>query len=394
MKDAKLFCSLDRTIYLPVAASVFAIVLFSFMMLAERPGFGRSDLPAVNYPIWIPDANDEDAAVVTLLENGRVFWGGDPTSVGELSPRLLNVLQRRPNSPIYLAVDARTRYRDLSNVLAALRSANVSKIVFLVEQRKYWTAFIDDWRPQFWDAAYRWRSTDWLLRADFILLVFMLANTGAIVVSCLYRYRCAVRQFRAFNRDALSALHEGKFQNVIDISAGENRRPFDPGIRASLIAYALTPSHFSHAEAFQFAQGAYQRRSRLVYAGLEAGLGTLSMITCSATFIGFLGTVYGITYAFRGTSGSKSTGLSQVASEIAIAVLFGAMGLLVSVLALWCFNYLRGRLEMFQCEMSNAHSDVIERLNAHPEWREPLRLSLAGGNAGPTDFVNRDWEVP
>lgn len=108
MKDAKLFCSLDRTIYLPITASVFAIVLFSFMMLAERPGFGRTNLPSVNYPFWIPEANDEDAVVITLLENGRVFWGRDPTSVGELGPRLVDILQHRPNSPIYLAVDAHT----------------------------------------------------------------------------------------------------------------------------------------------------------------------------------------------------------------------------------------------------------------------------------------------
>lgn len=99
MQDAKLFRSLDRTIFLPVTASVFAIVLFSFMLMAERPGFGRSNLPAVHNPLWMPAASDEDAQVLTLLQDGRVFWGRDPTLVGELKPKLIHLLQRRPYSP-------------------------------------------------------------------------------------------------------------------------------------------------------------------------------------------------------------------------------------------------------------------------------------------------------
>lgn len=245
MKDAKLFCSLDRTIFLPVTASVFVIVLFSFMLLAERPGFGRSDLPAVNNPVWMPGANDEDAVVLTVLRDGRVFCGRDPTLVGDLKPKLAHLLHHRPNFPIYLAVDAHVTYRDLSNVLTAVRSANATKVVFLVEQRKYWTAFMEDSQPHFWDPAYRWESADWLLRADFMLLVFMLTNTGAILTLSLYRSRDAARQFRAFIRETVLALHEGKFPNVVAIGAGESRRSFASGIGDFLIAYASMPPQFA-----------------------------------------------------------------------------------------------------------------------------------------------------
>jgi len=393
VRDAKLFCSLDRTIFLPATASVFAIILFSFMLLAERPGFGRSDLPAVNNSLWMPGANDEDSVVLTVLKDGRVFCGRDATSIGELRPKLKHLLQRRPDSPIYLAVNAHTTYRDLSSVLAAVRSANVTKIVFLVEQRKYWNTVIDDSQPRFWDAAYRWESADWLLRADFLLLVFMLANTGAILIFSLHRYRCAAREFRAFVRDSASALDEGKFQNVVAISAGESRRSFASGIGDSLIAYASTPSQFSDTEALGFAQRAYQRWSRWVAAILGAGLGTLSMITASGTLVGFLGTVYGIVYSFRGSTGARSAALSALASELAIALLLGAMGLLVSVFALSCLNYLHRRLEVFQCEMSIAHFDLFEEINAHPQWRESLRASLASKGAIASEFVT-GWECP
>lgn len=393
MQDAKLFRSLDRTIFLPVTASVFAIVLFSFMLMAERPGFGRSNLPAVHNPLWMPAASDEDAEVLTLLQDGRVFWGRDPTLVGELKPKLIHLLQHRPYSPVYLAVDANTTYRNLSNVLAAVRSANLTKIVFLVEQRKNWTALVEDSQPRFWDAAHRWESTDWLLRADFMLLLFMLVNTGAILILSLYRYRYAARQVRAFIREIASALHEGKLRNVIAIDAEIDRRHFASGIGDSVRAYASTPPHFSHREAVEFAQRAYRRRSKWVTASLEEGLGTLSMITSSATFIGFLGTVYGIVHTFRGTSGSKAAALSRIAAELAIAVLLGAMGLLASVLALWCLNYLRRRLEVVQGRVSNAYLDVVERLNAHPEWRELLRELFVAERSIPSDFATRGWEA-
>ena len=133
-------------------------------------------------------------------------------------------------------------------------------------------------------------------------------------------------------RNTVSALREGKFQNVVVIGGGNSCWSFATGIRDSLLAYVSTPPHFSQREAAEFAQRAYQRRSRWVAARLESGLGTLSMITSSATFIGFLGTVYGIVYCFRGTTGPKAAALSRIASELGVAVLLGAMGLLVSVL--------------------------------------------------------------
>ena len=275
-----------------------------------------------------------------------------------------------------------------------MRSAHVTKIVFLVEQRKNWTALVEDSQPRFWDAAHRWESTDWLLRADFMLLLFMLVNTGAILILSLYRYRYAARQVRAFIREIASALHEGKLQNVIAIGAEIDRRHFASGIGDSVRAYASTPPHFSHREAVEFAQRAYQRRSRWITASLEEGLGTLSMITSSATFLGFLGTVYGIVHTFRGTSGSKAAALSRIAAELAIAVLLGAMGLLASVLALWCLNYLRRRLEVVQGRVSNAYLDVVERLNAHPEWRELLRELFVAKRSIPSDFAPMGGKHP
>jgi hypothetical protein len=88
--------------------------------------------------------------------------------------------------------------------------------------------------------------------------------------------------------------------------------------------------------------------------------------------------------------------LARLASEIAEALIRGAMGLLVSVFAVWCFNYLRSRFEVFENEMSRAELEAVACLKAHPQWREQFEHSSAAKRI----FAVADasaactWEVP
>ena len=110
VRAAKLFCSLDRTPLVVVSATLFAVFLFALILTAGRPGFGRSDLPKVNNPVWEPGANEEAAIVLTVMRNGRVFWGQDPISVGDLPHKLRDRVERTPEATIYLALDAHAPY--------------------------------------------------------------------------------------------------------------------------------------------------------------------------------------------------------------------------------------------------------------------------------------------
>jgi hypothetical protein len=129
---------------------------------------------------------------------------------------------------------------------------------------------------------------------------------------------------------------------------------------------------------------------------LKCGLNTFASIASSAPFIGFLGTVNGILGCFIGTSGSRAGALARLASEIAEALLPGAMGIVVSIIAVWCFYHVCSRFEMLETEMSNAELEAVSCLEAHPEWREQLEQSsvtpriLTAGDA----FAGRSWEVP
>ncbi len=309
---------------------------------------------------------------------------------------ILYRLERNPQAEIFLAVDAHASYADVSTVLAAVRSAGVERVVFLVDQRKIGASGIIYPQPGFWDGDQLWREMDLLARIDFMLLAFMLANTGAILCFGLYRYSAARRESRAFIRDAALPLREGNFDEVISIAVCNDRSHVANIVGEVLASYASARPEFTDAEAIAVAQRAFQRRSKLLAAELKCGLNTFATIASSAPFIGFLGTVDGILGCFVGTSGSRASALARVASKIAEALFPGAMGIVVSILALWCFYYVRNRFKVLESEMSGAELEAVTCLKAHPQWREQLDHSSATtrifvvGNAA----AGRSWEVP
>jgi hypothetical protein len=85
-----------------------------------------------------------------------------------------------------------------------------------------------------------------------------------------------------------------------------------------------------------------------------------------------------------------------LASEIAEALLLGTMGMVVSILAVWSFYYLRSRIKVLETEMSNAELEAVTCLKAHPQWRGRLEHSTAttGIFTGGDAFAGRRWEVP
>jgi len=395
VRAARLFCSIDRTPFVAVSATLFAVFVFAFMLTSGLPKFGPSELPKANNPLMAPDANRDDAIVLVVMYDGRVFWRKDPVSIDTLRHEIRHRLERNPQAQIFLAVDAHASYGNVSRVLATVRSVGVESVVFLVDQRKPKISGIVYPQPRFWNVDQLWRSMDRLNQADFLLLAFMLANTGAILCFRLYRYSAARREFRTFMRDAAAPLREGKFDEVICIAA-RNSRSHVANLVADLLAtYALARPEFNNTEALELAQRAFLRRSKLLAAQLKCGLDSFATIASSAPFIGFLGTINGILGCFVGTSGSRSTALGRVASQIAQALLLGAMGLVVSIVAVWCFYYVRSQFKRLEIEMARAEIEAITYLKTHPQWRgksedssATTRILTAGSG-----FAGRNWEV-
>jgi biopolymer transport protein ExbB/TolQ len=93
---------------------------------------------------------------------------------------------------------------------------------------------------------------------------------------------------------------------------------------------------------------------------LKRGLSVLATIATSSPFIGLFGTISGIINAFKGMANTGSGGIGAVAAGIAEALVTTAFGIGVAVIALWCYNYLNTKIEVYDAEMSNTSSQVID----------------------------------
>jgi biopolymer transport protein ExbB/TolQ len=108
------------------------------------------------------------------------------------------------------------------------------------------------------------------------------------------------------------------------------------------------------------ASRASERAKTMFSQELRRGLSILATIATSSPFIGLFGTIFGIINAFRGMALTGSGGIGAVAGGIAEALVTTAVGIGVAVLALWVFNSLNTRVEVFDAEMANTSSQVVD----------------------------------
>jgi hypothetical protein len=108
------------------------------------------------------------------------------------------------------------------------------------------------------------------------------------------------------------------------------------------------------------------RAASVAHQDLKHGLNTLATITCLAPFVGVLGTVWALAFdTFLGLNGDLATGLGLVAGRISWACVPSALGIFVGLQSLWAYRYLRGRLDVFDCEMAQTSLDLVNQLALH-----------------------------
>ncbi len=148
---------------------------------------------------------------------------------------------------------------------------------------------------------------------------------------------------------ALSSKKENKGSHLARVTAAGIREFLD-GKEANL----------SLEEQIETAQRGCERAATIFTQELKRGLNTLATIATSAPFIGLFGTIAGIINAFRGMALTGSGGIGAVASGIAEALVTTAFGIGVAVIALWCYNFLNTRIDVYDAEMSNTTSQIVD----------------------------------
>ena len=125
-----LYCYID-----PLPYVGFALILLCAFMTAEPlVTHGVSvDLAKTKHAQPIPYETREDAMLVVLVRDGTIFFRNNKTLVDELPDAIRHATLNGSEKKIYLLVDARAHYGDLSALLAQIQGAGIENICFVTE---------------------------------------------------------------------------------------------------------------------------------------------------------------------------------------------------------------------------------------------------------------------
>ena len=116
---------------------VLLVLLIIFMVITPMLQKGVSvDLAKVNNPEQMPDADKEDALLVAVMRDGKVFFGNDPIPVDQLTNKIKDRIANRVDKRVYLRADARAKYGSVVEVVDNVRAAGVDQLGLLTDQKK------------------------------------------------------------------------------------------------------------------------------------------------------------------------------------------------------------------------------------------------------------------
>ena len=116
---------------------VMLVLLIIFMVITPMlQNKVNVELAQTDNPTAMPDADHEDAVVVAVTRDGKVFLGQDQVSLADLGPKVSDMLQNKSNKMVYFRSDARAHYGTLMDAIDAVRKTGVEEVGLLTEQRQ------------------------------------------------------------------------------------------------------------------------------------------------------------------------------------------------------------------------------------------------------------------
>ncbi|MBE3109558.1 MAG: MotA/TolQ/ExbB proton channel family protein [Acidobacteria bacterium] len=208
-----------------------------------------------------------------------------------------------------------------------------------------------------------WQQMGALAKAVSIMLIGM----SIISIYMLIERQLVFARARKKSREVAPKLAELlKSGNLKDALALANKKDYKGSHLARITSASIQAfiegkeAKLSFDQQIETALRGSERAQNLFNQELRRGLPVLATIATSAPFIGLFGTIFGIINAFKGMQLTGSGGIGAVAGGISEALVTTAIGIGVAVLALWCYSMLNSKIEIYDAEMSNTSSQVID----------------------------------
>jgi biopolymer transport protein ExbD/biopolymer transport protein TolR len=118
---------------------VMLVLLIIFMVVTPMLQHGKQVdmLAQVNSPKEMQDADKEDAMVIAITRDDKVFLGNDSVKVEDITQMIKDRLANRTeNKAVFLKADARAKFGWVVEVVDNVRAAGVDQLGLLTDQKK------------------------------------------------------------------------------------------------------------------------------------------------------------------------------------------------------------------------------------------------------------------
>jgi biopolymer transport protein TolR len=115
-------------------AGIMLALVFLMMFGEMYPMHPKSlpvDMATTRHSSSLPNAQREDALIVTITRDGRLYIYNTLVSPADLPDVLREAMRDRQDKTVYVKADARAKYGNVKVALDAIRTANATNIAFL-----------------------------------------------------------------------------------------------------------------------------------------------------------------------------------------------------------------------------------------------------------------------
>jgi biopolymer transport protein TolR len=134
-RSNRLICNIDVTAFAGVMFALVAMFMLPAMTIVHPRGTSV-DLAKIDRSIPMRAAEREDAMLIAVTREGKVFFRADPVRPEQLPAMIRNSVSRGSERKVYIKADARAKYSWVAEVLDGVHTAGIEKVGFLVDQRR------------------------------------------------------------------------------------------------------------------------------------------------------------------------------------------------------------------------------------------------------------------
>ena len=128
----KIYWRID--VYPFVAVNLALLIIFMIVPGVTPRHSSGPELPRSRYASAIPRAVREDAQIVSIARDGRIFYRNTVIAVDELPDRIRESIKNGADRKVYVRADARARYGGIQRVLDEISKTGIRDVCFFAEK--------------------------------------------------------------------------------------------------------------------------------------------------------------------------------------------------------------------------------------------------------------------